>query len=131
MSNKVTGDTLLKKIDDNYNYYTNYYKPKNAKDFFELGVSLSKKNKFEDAINAFKQALNLKPDYFEAYFNIGVNLYHTGKYYHAIEVFNKIISIDSNFIPAYDFLAVSISKGTFLEAKWGVERDWKASSKKK
>ena len=93
------------------------YEFTSPEDYFNIALTLTKNNKFDEAINIYKKAILLKPDYVEAYFNIGTILYSTGKYLFAIEVFNKVISLNPDYTSAYNYLAISISKGSFLETK--------------
>ena len=44
-----------------------------------LGASSSQIGKFDEAIDAYKKAISIKPDYAEAYSNIGVVLRDQGK----------------------------------------------------
>ena len=92
-------------------------KSESPETYYNIGIMHTKNNKLDDAINAYKKAISLKPDYVEAYFNIGRVFYDLGKYLFAIEVFNKVLSLNPNSISAYHYLAISISKGTFLEPK--------------
>ena len=50
--------------------------------------------KLEEAIEAYKKALALKPDYAEAYSNMGVALKGQGKLEEAIEAFNRALSVE-------------------------------------
>jgi len=47
--------------------------------YFEKGTKLSKENKLEEAIQAFKKAIELKEDFFEAYVNLGAFLFQQQK----------------------------------------------------
>ena len=112
ISKKENSENIIKNFQKNP-----LYEFTSPEDYFNIALTLTKKNKFDEAINVFKKAILLKPDYVEAYFNIGVILYSTGKYLFAIEVFNKVISLNPNYTSAYNYLAISISKGSFLETK--------------
>ena len=85
--------------------------------YYNKAQELHKDNKLNDAINFYKKAISLKPDYVEAYFNIGKILYSLGKYYYAIEAFNAVISFKPNYFLAYHFFGLSIQKGCFVEPK--------------
>jgi len=41
------------------------------KPFFEIGVENARNVEYSEAIDAFKHAIKLNPDYAEAYFNLG------------------------------------------------------------
>lgn len=46
---------------------------------FQNGVELAKADKLEEAIDAFRKAVELKPDFAEAHINLGLLLYQQGK----------------------------------------------------
>ena len=58
-----------------------------------FGVSAAQLNKFEEAIDAFKKSISLKPDYAEAYNNLGNVLKDQGKLDEAINAYKNSISI--------------------------------------
>ena len=47
-----------------------YANPIDARTYNEKGAALYKSQKYEEAVDCFKQAINLKPTYIDAYFNI-------------------------------------------------------------
>ena len=51
----------------------------------------------EDAIEAYKKALSIKPDYAEAYYNIGLTFQAQGKLEDAIEAYNRALSIKPDY----------------------------------
>ena len=56
-----------------------------------LGASKAKIGKFDEAIEAYKKAISLKPDYAEAYNNMGSGLKDQGKFDEAIDAYKKAI----------------------------------------
>ena len=58
-----------------------------------MGIALQEQNKLEEAIEAYKKALAIKPDYAEAYYNMGNALKEQGKLEEAIEAYNKALAI--------------------------------------
>ena len=50
--------------------------------------------KYDEAVNAYKQAIIINPNYPDAYNNMGVALKEQGKFEEAIEAFKKAISIN-------------------------------------
>ena len=54
-------------------------KSESPETYYNIGIMHTKNNKLDDAINAYKKAISLKPDYVEAYFNIGRVFYDLGK----------------------------------------------------
>ncbi len=49
-----------------------YANPIDARTYNEKGAALYKSQKYEEAVDCYKQAINLKPTYIDAYFNISV-----------------------------------------------------------
>ena len=58
-----------------------------------MGTALSDQGKFEEAINAFKKSLSLKPNYVEAYSNIG-NILSNQKLDEAIEFTRNLLLLN-------------------------------------
>lgn len=58
--------------------------PDSAGDYLNLGNDYGKLGKYEEAINAYKEAIKLKPDYANAYYNLGF-------YYSRLERFKEAI----------------------------------------
>src|SRR2546426_882152 len=58
---------------------------KDAMTYFGLGLKHLKANQYMEAIEAYKHATTLKPDYAEAYFNLGVVYLATKKKGAALE----------------------------------------------
>jgi Flp pilus assembly protein TadD len=69
---------------------------KEAAQYHEQGVALSREGRFEEALSAFKRATKLSPDYGKAYYNMGVVYYELGDDEEAIEAYEKAIEIDPN-----------------------------------
>ena len=57
--------------------------------------------KLEEAIEAYKKAISLKPDFTEAYNNMGVTFLNQAKLKEAIEVYNKALSIKPDYAEGY------------------------------
>ena len=66
-----------------------------------LGTTAAQIGKFDKAIEAFKKAISIKPDYALAYYNMGNVLKEQGKLEEAIEAYKKAISIDPDNAEAY------------------------------
>ena len=54
-----------------------------------MGVTLQEQGKLDEAIEAYKKAISIKPDYAEAYNNMGIALKEQGKLDEAIEAYTK------------------------------------------
>ena len=66
-----------------------------------LGASAAQTGKLDKAIDAFKKAISIKPDYADAYNNMGNALKGQGKLEEAIEAYNKVLSIKPDYAEAY------------------------------
>ena len=73
-----------------------------------LGASTAQIGMLDEAIDAYKKAISLKPDYAEAYSNLGVTLKDQGKLDEAIEAYNKALSLKSDYAEAYSNLGVTL-----------------------
>jgi tetratricopeptide (TPR) repeat protein len=60
-------------------------------------VAYGKLGRYTEAIEAFKQAIRINPDYADAYFNLGVVYVKLGRYTEAIETFKQAIRINPDF----------------------------------
>ena len=74
-----------------------------------LGASAAQTGKLDKAVDAFKQAISIKPDYADAYNNLGNVLKNQGKIEEAIEAYNKVLSIKPD-TEAYYNMGLSKSK---------------------
>ena len=82
-----------------------------------LGASSSKLGMFDEAIDAYKKTILLKPDYAEAYSNMGVAFRNQGKLDEAIDAYKKAISFNPNYAEAYNNMGVALKdQGKFEEA---------------
>ena len=59
-----------------------------------MGSALQEQGKLEEAIEAYNNALAIKPDYAEAYNNMGNVLQEQGKLKEAVEAYNKALAIN-------------------------------------
>ena len=62
---------------------------------------LKGQGKLEEAIESYKKAISIKPDYAEAYLNMGTVFQDQGKLEEAIESYKKAISIKPDYAEAY------------------------------
>ena len=65
--------------------------PNDAKLIYNEGVELYKLGEYERAMEAFKKATELDPNYIDAYFNLGTVLEYLQQYNAALTVFKQII----------------------------------------
>ena len=69
--------------------------------YFNFGYSYGKLEKYQKAIDAYKEAIEIKPDFHEAYNSMGVAYGKLKKYQKAIDAFKKAIEIKPDFHEAY------------------------------
>jgi tetratricopeptide (TPR) repeat protein len=69
--------------------------------YFQSGFCYGKLESYAKTIEAYKQAINIDPDFAEACYNLGLTCIVLGYYTKAIEVFKQAIRIDPDFAEAY------------------------------
>ncbi len=76
--------------------------PKNAETYLSWGNALLNLiNDYKGASDAYKKAIEINPNYFEAYDNLGWSLYELGDYSNAILNFKKALEINPDHANAY------------------------------
>ncbi|MBI4698921.1 MAG: tetratricopeptide repeat protein [Nitrospirae bacterium] len=83
-----------------------YAQKPTARTFFDLGIQYSEKAEYSQAIDAFKQAIRLKPDYAEAHCNLGHALYGFHRYTEAADAYKKAVEIKPGYGEAYIGLGI-------------------------
>ncbi len=83
---------------------------KTAEYWFNLGVCYDKSGMCKEAIEAFKQAIRIKPDHANAHYNLGVCYSKLGMDREAMEAFKQAIRIKPDFAEAHCNLGYSYSK---------------------
>ena len=69
---------------------------KTAKDYriyYQLGITLKKQGKLDEAVDAFKNAIQVNPNFDIAYNGLGGIYYQTGKYEDAVDAFRKFANM--------------------------------------
>ena len=69
-----------------------------------LGASRAQMGMLNEAIEAYKKCISLKPDFSDAHFNLGIVLNNYGKYNEAIDSFNRAVFYNPNHAEAYNNL---------------------------
>ena len=69
-----------------------------------MGVVFQDQGKLNEAIEAYKKAIQMNPKYAEAYYNIGIVFKDKGKLDNAIDAFKKSISIKPDYFEAFSNL---------------------------
>ena len=80
-----------------------------------LGASAAQMGMLDEAIEAYKKSISLKPDYADAYSNMGVALKDQGKLAEAIEAYNKAILLKPDYTDAYINMGVALKDQGKLE----------------
>ena len=80
------------------------------------GAAKAALQKFDAAIEHYKQAIKIKPDYADAYNNMGISQQGKGDLEAAIESFNKALEIKHDFTEAYNNLGNTLQKKGDLES---------------
>ncbi len=73
------------------------------------GYTLNSLGRYEEAIEAYRQAIEIDPKYADPYFNLGINLHHLYRYEEAIEAYRQAIEIDPKFAYAYFNLGIVLN----------------------
>ncbi|MDQ1267182.1 MAG: hypothetical protein QG635_2336 [Bacteroidota bacterium] len=91
--------------------------------YFNIGNYFMKRGEHTKAIGLFKQAIALKPDYWDAYTNLGNSYNETGKYDSALVVLHKALEINKNSSDVYNNIGVAYYHlGVFDKAKENYEK---------
>jgi len=97
--------------------------PKDCRSYNELGVVYLKEKNFPDAINCFKQAIEIDKGNAVFYNNLGLAYHRQGKYKKAISEFKKSIALDPKPSRRYINLGLAYMKlGNFQKAKENFDR---------
>jgi tetratricopeptide (TPR) repeat protein len=73
-----------------------------------MGVTLDKQGRTEEAVKHFLQALRVMPDYAEAHYNLGNALYKQGRTEEAIEHFLQALRLKPDYAEAHNSLGVAL-----------------------
>jgi protein O-GlcNAc transferase len=79
-------------------------KPADASTTNSLGETYLEMNKLNEALENFRQAIRLKPDYGRAYFNLGKCLLAMGNRDAALEQYNILQNLDQEWAEKLDNL---------------------------
>jgi tetratricopeptide (TPR) repeat protein len=80
-----------------------------------MGTALQKQNRLEEAIEAYKKAIELRPDYAEANNNIGVALQAQNRPEEAIEAYKKAIELRPDDANTYYNMGIALQAQNKLE----------------
>lgn len=80
-----------------------------------LGILLTNRGRFDEAIKHFQDALKVYPDYADAHLNLGVALARLGRMEEAITSFQKALKINPDYIKAHGNLANALKRQGRIE----------------
>ena len=82
-----------------------------------LGASRAQIGMLDEAVEAYKTSISLKPDFAEVYCNMGVAFQTQSKFDVSIKAYNKAISIKPDYAEAYNNMGVALkAQGKLDEA---------------
>ena len=81
-----------------------------------IGVTYTGLMQLDTALDAYKQAVKVKPDYAEAYYNMGVTLKIIGNLQAAIESYEQAIKINPDYADAYNNMGLALQEKGDVDA---------------
>jgi tetratricopeptide (TPR) repeat protein len=87
--------------------YNKAAKKLTASEWYEEGLALHRKGKWDKAIVDYNKALELNPQYTDAYYNRGICYYKKDEYDKAIADYKKVLELDPQYANAYYGLALT------------------------
>ncbi len=76
--------------------------PQSAEDWNNKGFAFSDQGKYDEAVQAFDNAIEIDPRLAEAWNNKGIALYMQGKYDEAMQAFDKAIEANPQYAEAWN-----------------------------
>jgi tetratricopeptide (TPR) repeat protein len=84
---------------------------------YNLGVAYGELGRWQEATEAFKQAIRIKPDYADAHNNLGAAYSKLGRWQEAVDEYKQAIKIKTDYAEAHYNLGTTYSKlGRYQEA---------------
>jgi tetratricopeptide (TPR) repeat protein len=88
-----------------------------AEAHLKLGNNYIESGKYQEAIEEYKQAIKIEPDFAEAHNNLGLAYDKSGKYQEAIEEYKQAIKVKPNFPGAHNNMGIAYGEsGKYQEA---------------
>ena len=82
-----------------------------------LGAAYNSLGRYQDAMESYKQAIKIEPDYTKAYINLGAAYNSLGRYRDAVETYKQVLRISPDYADAYINLGVTCYKlGRYQDA---------------
>lgn len=76
-----------------------------ARRLYQHGVEYSRRQQWDQAIQAYLQAVRLDPRFVEAWTNLGYAYRKVRDYSRSVEAYRRALSLRPDFAPAHDYLA--------------------------
>ena len=86
-----------------------------------VGASNAELRQFDAAIESYKKALEIKPDYAEAYYNMGNALKDKGNPEAAIDSYQQALKIKPDYAEAYNNMGVALKRVVFTKPSSGLQ----------
>ncbi len=86
-----------------------------------VGASNAGLREFDAAIESYKKALEIKPDYAEAYYNMGNALKNKGNPEAAIDSYKQALKIKPDYAEAYNNMGVALKRVVFTKPSSGLQ----------
>jgi tetratricopeptide (TPR) repeat protein len=83
--------------------------PRNSVAHNDLGIVLASSGRIDEAIEHYRKALEIKPDYPDAHNNLGIALASCGRIGEAIEHYEKALEINPDYAIAYNNLGIALA----------------------
>ena len=104
--------------------------PHKSRQQYNLGVVLARNGNFDEAIEHYLKALEIKPDYLEAYYNLGNALARKGDDKAAIYNYKKVLQINPDYFEVYYNMGqISLKQGEVAKAIKNYQEVLKINSK--
>lgn len=89
-----------------------------ARNRYKVGRGYFERGKWKEAIEAFKQAIQIEADYADAHYLLGLSYLAEGNLDGAEAELLKVLQLNIKFVPAHLYLAdVYLAKGNFAKAR--------------
>ncbi len=86
--------------------------------YFEKGEKYQRLEKYAEAEEQYRRAIEIDSKYAEAYSNLGFTLRKQGEYDEAVEYYKKAIELDDRLAEAYEYLGEAYAEmGQFDQAE--------------
>ena len=86
-----------------------------------VGASNAGLREFDAAIESYKKALEIKPDYAEAYYNMGNALKDKGDPEAAIDSYKQALKIKPDYAEAYNNMGIALKRVVFTKPSSGLQ----------